>query len=1069
MLKIQCAEIKGEKPILLISAYMPCRGLTNNVEDYSDCLDQLREIITKYSCSHSIILGGDMNEDMELRDQSVRGQLLKNCVEDFSLKTSHTSHTYCNPDGVLITTLDYIFYSEDIAQNVTEHKSLVDLQTNVSDHIPILCQFKYDLDKVAAADKDNNNIRPSVNIRWNKLDKVLYNSKLSSQIQDIDIDIDTIGALDSSVMELNDILDKCARAAAPSKEKRPRKAKLRVWTPEIQSAIAAKKEAFYKWKMAGRPEHKENQTVINKKKTTSMLRQLCRREMSQKSIVERQVIMESKSSDMALFHKLINKQRGKLSSCINELHVGKDIFRGEQDILAGWHQHFGQLATPTQEACFDADYRKLFEMELREIRSICRKVNDSDMSNSITEDEVSKAIKSLNKGKSPDVYNICAEHLANGAEVIVPTLTVLLNKMWDLGVVPESLKLGILTPVFKRKGSNLDAKNYRGITVTPILSKVLETVLRERVKPIIAEHQNKLQRGFTEGSSPMNCSLILEESIRENKDNNLPTYVAFLDSKSAFDVVNQSSLKRKLFHWGIEGQLWNLIDSLHTQSETMVKWGGIYSDRFEVHQGIKQGGILSTDMYKIYNNKLLDRLAAVMLGIRIGGINCVAPTCADDTTVVTNERSPLQTLLSISDDYSNMEHYLLQLLKSVVLSVPPPRKKSREEEEYQWTLKGEPMPNVTQTMHMGIMRSANTEQSATQENIQKARRTLYSLMSSGLHGENGLDPESAIHLMQTYVLPVLVYGMEVVLPRPKYIDLLEKFNKKFLKLIMSLPVTTADPAVYVLSGTLPVEATIHKRALTFFGSICRLPEASIEHQLARRQLSIKTDKSHSWFIAMREIFQKYSLPDPYELLGSPPGKLYWKGIVNKHVNSYWEDSIKSAAVLFMSLRFLNVDEFSCGKRHSLLKSLGNIREVPRISTKLKLVTGTYILQTNRVAFNQNQVDPSCLLCHQEDETVEHFLLRCPALASVRNPIIDNILSVGAGIYSPTNSPVSFLQLILDHSALNCYISDGSHGQLHSIEFHCRRLCHALHTERYKLLSLVPKRQRKGAKNLKKRK
>ena len=208
-----------------------------------------------------------------------------------------------------------------------------------------------------------------------------------------------------------------------------------------------------------------------------------------------------------------------------------------------------------------------------------------------------------------------------------------------------------------------------------------------------------------------------------------------------------------MFHWGIEGQLWNLIDSLHTQSETMVKWGGIYSDKFKVHQGIKQGGILSTDMYKIYNNKLLDRLAAVMLGIRIGGINCVAPTCADDTTVVTNERSPLQTLLSIS----------------------------REEEEYQWTLKGEPMPNVTQTMHMGIMRSANTEQSATQENIQKARRTLYSLMSSGLHGENGLDPESAIHLMQTYVLPVLVYGMEVVLPRPKYIDLLEKFNKKFLK------------------------------------------------------------------------------------------------------------------------------------------------------------------------------------------------------------------------------------------------------------------------------------------------
>lgn len=213
---------------------------------------------------------------------------------------------------------------------------------------------------------------------------------------------------------------------------------------------------------------------------------------------------------------------------------------------------------------------------------------------------------------------------------------------------------------------------------------------------------------------------------------------------------------------------------------------------------------------------LLDRLESTMLGVKIGGINCVAPTCADDTTLLSRNRSALQTLINISVDYSNMEHYLLQPVKSVVLSVPAPRSKGKSEDVHQWTLKDEPMPNVPETMHMGIMRSANTEQSATRENIQKARRTLYSLMASGLHGENGLDPESAIQLMQTYVIPVLVYGMEIVLPKQKYMDMLEKFNKKFLKLILSLPVTAADPSVYVLSGTLPIEATIHKRVLTFF-------------------------------------------------------------------------------------------------------------------------------------------------------------------------------------------------------------------------------------------------------------
>ena len=67
--------------------------------------------------------------------------------------------------------------------------------------------------------------------------------------------------------------------------------------------------------------------------------------------------------------------------------------------------------------------------------------------------------------------------------------------------------------------------------------------------------------------------------------------------------------------------------------------------------------------------------------------------------------------------------------------------------------------------------------------------------------------------MQTYVMPVLVYGLEIVLPKQKHLDTLERFNRKFLKLILSLPVNVADPAVYILTGMLPVEAVLHKRVL----------------------------------------------------------------------------------------------------------------------------------------------------------------------------------------------------------------------------------------------------------------
>ena len=123
---------------------------------------------------------------------------------------------------------------------------------------------------------------------------------------------------------------------------------------------------------------------------------------------------------------------------------------------------------------------------------------------------------------------------------------------------------------------------------------------------------------------------------------------------------------------------------------------------------------------------------------------------------------------------------------------------------------------------MGILRSADTQETAVAYNIQKARRTVYSLIGLGFHSENGLDPETSIHLLQTYVLSVLVYGMEMVTPKATLIEKLDRTYKNFIKQIMSLPVTVADPAVYVLSGAVSVEAVIHKKALMLFGSVCRL-------------------------------------------------------------------------------------------------------------------------------------------------------------------------------------------------------------------------------------------------------
>jgi hypothetical protein len=62
-------------------------------------------------------------------------------------------------------------------------------------------------------------------------------------------------------------------------------------------------------------------------------------------------------------------------------------------------------------------------------------------------------------------------------------------------------------------GSKNDAINYRGITVLPVISKIVKAVIRDRIQPLIHNMQNPTQRGFTKGSSLMNAALPVEEAI----------------------------------------------------------------------------------------------------------------------------------------------------------------------------------------------------------------------------------------------------------------------------------------------------------------------------------------------------------------------------------------------------------------------------------------------------------------------------------------------------------------------------------------------------------------------------
>ena len=104
------------------------------------------------------------------------------------------------------------------------------------------------------------------------------------------------------------------------------------------------------------------------------------------------------------------------------------------------------------------------------------------------------------------------------------------------------------------------------------------------------------------------------------------------------------------------------------------------------------------------------------------------------------------------------------------------------------------MENVKTAMHLSIHRASTLSKTGdlnVDENLKKkTRRVVYSLMSSGMHGHNGFDPDTNLHLIKTYVTPILIYELEVVLLNKTLINKLEVYQKKILKQILSLSTGT---------------------------------------------------------------------------------------------------------------------------------------------------------------------------------------------------------------------------------------------------------------------------------------
>ena len=154
-------------------------------------------------------------------------------------------------------------------------------------------------------------------------------------------------------------------------------------------------------------------------------------------------------------------------------------------------------------------------------------------------EEFEEAFESLKRNKAAGYDDLSSSIIVDAFDNLKNILFHVFKVSIKQGIFPDSLKIAKVTPIFK-SGAKDNISSYRPISILPVLSKVLERIMYNRVynhldsKGLLYEKQ----LGFQRNNSTEHAILQVTRDITSSIEKEKYTLGVFIDLSKAFDTVD---------------------------------------------------------------------------------------------------------------------------------------------------------------------------------------------------------------------------------------------------------------------------------------------------------------------------------------------------------------------------------------------------------------------------------------------------------------------------------------------------------------------------------------------------